>query len=287
VIWLSFCVLPLTVCASGDVKEGRSVSVLVSVKPLALIAQELVGERAHVETLISAGQSPHHYSLTVTDRQKIEEADLVVWVGPELERFLEKPLRSARNSVALFGLTSHEEVKEGEHDHGAETHPWLAPDQAAAIAQTITAELIKQNPEASEGYHNNLKGFLASLDVLDAQVIEQFQDIEGQDSRYAVAHDAFRGLTDHYRLPEPFVLSANPELAPGARKLWQLQKALPAGTCLLVGVEHHRRWVDSVTKSQKLLLKRVDTLAADPKVSTYNQYILDIAAIFKECLGAG
>lgn len=80
--------------ATTEVKQDKPLKIVTSIRPLALLAQELVGSEDEVIQLLTADRSPHHYQLTVSDRQKMEQAELIVWVGPELETFLQKPLGS-------------------------------------------------------------------------------------------------------------------------------------------------------------------------------------------------
>jgi zinc transport system substrate-binding protein len=83
--------------------------------------------------LLEAGQSPHTYSLTPSDAGALEKADLVVWVGPALEAFLERPVRNIARDDAAFQLMRLDELsvlrtREGgawaghSHAHGDHGH---------------------------------------------------------------------------------------------------------------------------------------------------------------------
>jgi len=76
---------------------------VASITPLQLIAAEVLDGIAKPEVLIPPGASPHAYSLRPSDTRKIHDADLVVWVGPELEQFLTKPI-SQSNATKLMLL---------------------------------------------------------------------------------------------------------------------------------------------------------------------------------------
>ncbi len=95
--------------AAGDVR------VLASIKPLQLIATDIVGDAGSVELLLKPGASPHHYSMKPSDIRKLVDSKLVIWVGPELEQFLEKSLRN-RNGAALAMVTEGEAGHHEEHD---------------------------------------------------------------------------------------------------------------------------------------------------------------------------
>src|SRR5690606_13314775 len=78
--------LVASVAARADVK------VLASIKPLALIAEAVVQDKTQVDTLLPIQASPHDYALRASDMQRLHHADLVLWIGPELESFLQRPL---------------------------------------------------------------------------------------------------------------------------------------------------------------------------------------------------
>ncbi len=44
------------------------------------------------EVLLPDGASEHDYSLRPSDVKRLQNADLVVWVGPEMEAFMQKPV---------------------------------------------------------------------------------------------------------------------------------------------------------------------------------------------------
>ncbi|MGE6995176.1 zinc ABC transporter substrate-binding protein ZnuA [Pseudomonas sp. NPDC047961] len=130
--------LPLLLTASlfNSVQAHAEVEVLTSIKPLQLVAaavQEGVGKPA---VLLPPGASPHHYAMRPSDVRQLRSADLVYWIGPDMETFLE-PVLSGRQgpSVAiqsLPGLTlrhfgeaaDHHADHEAEHvgEHAQEAH---------------------------------------------------------------------------------------------------------------------------------------------------------------------
>ena len=109
--------------------HAEELKVVSTVKPLTMIVQELTQGVTSTETLLPAGASPHDYALRPSDVRKLNEADLVVWVGPELERFLTKVLDDKENVLTLTAQDSinfrhygdaHDD-HEG-HDHDEHAH---------------------------------------------------------------------------------------------------------------------------------------------------------------------
>jgi len=78
--------------------------VVATVKPVHSLVSAVMDGVGEPKLLLEAGQSPHTYSLTPSDAGALERADLVVWVGPALEAFLERPVRNIARDDAAFQL---------------------------------------------------------------------------------------------------------------------------------------------------------------------------------------
>jgi zinc transport system substrate-binding protein len=109
--------------------QAESRTVVASILPIHSLVAGLVGEIHAVEVLLPASASPHGYAMRPSEAQKLQAADLLVWVGPDLETFLERPLsepRSGRTVISLLEDLNLTQLpgREGgvwathEHDHG-------------------------------------------------------------------------------------------------------------------------------------------------------------------------
>jgi len=93
-------VIQLTAFASTQVTPGPTLSVLVSINPLQLAIREAFSDHVESSLLLPPNASPHHFALRPRDIKALRSADLVVWVGPELEQFLRKPIQQRITSGA-------------------------------------------------------------------------------------------------------------------------------------------------------------------------------------------
>ena len=103
--------------------------VLASVKPLGFIVSSIADGVTGTQVLVPAGASPHDYNLKLSDIQKVKSADLVVWIGEDVDSFLDKPISQIeRKKVitiadladveSLLSKAHHEHFHEdGDHDH--------------------------------------------------------------------------------------------------------------------------------------------------------------------------
>ncbi|PRM47142.1 zinc ABC transporter substrate-binding protein ZnuA [Haemophilus influenzae] len=103
--------------------------VLTSVKPLGFIVSSIAEGVTGTQVLVPAGASPHDYNLKLSDIQKVKSADLVVWVGEDVDSFLDKPISQIERKkvITIADLADvkplliqahHEHFHEdGDHDH--------------------------------------------------------------------------------------------------------------------------------------------------------------------------
>jgi zinc transport system substrate-binding protein len=120
---------------------AAALEVVVSIKPLHSLVAGVMGDTGKPALLVKGTNSPHTYSLRPSDAAALESAELVFWIGPGLEAFLEKPLAALagdahsveiawQKSVALLPLREggpfeahvHDEHGHDEHRHDEHEH---------------------------------------------------------------------------------------------------------------------------------------------------------------------
>src|SRR5476649_3109681 len=169
---------------SGFTLTMAQASVVTSVRPLGFIASAIADGVTPTEILLPDGASPHDFALRPSDLQKMRSADLVVWVGPEMEAYMTKSAAHlpANRQVEIATLATvkpllqkgDEEEGEGhdhqhtdghdEHHHGEyNMHVWMSPEIAKQTAIAIHAKLLELMPQKKDKLDANLKQFEESL----------------------------------------------------------------------------------------------------------------------------
>ena len=64
--------------------------VVVSIKPVHSLVAAIMQGVGEPQLIVDGAASPHTYNLRPSNARKLEKADVVFWVGPGLEAFLEK-----------------------------------------------------------------------------------------------------------------------------------------------------------------------------------------------------
>ena len=90
------------------------INVVASVKPLhSLVAGVMEGVKKP-DLIVKGAASPHTYSLKPSQAKQLEEADLVFWMGHELESFLEQPLEAIATKAKVIELMDSQGLKKME-----------------------------------------------------------------------------------------------------------------------------------------------------------------------------
>jgi len=94
------------------------INVVASVKPVHSLVSGVMEGAGKPDLIVKGSASPHTYSLKPSQAQQLEDADLVFWMGHELESFLEKPLEAIATSSNVVELIDSNNLKKIEMREG-------------------------------------------------------------------------------------------------------------------------------------------------------------------------
>ena len=108
------------------------IKVVTSIKPIHSLASYLMDGVGKPDLIVDGYNSPHGFALKPSHAKMLQNADLIFWVGEDLETFLEKPLKSIAKKaekielMEIKGLNKLEfrerNIFEGHDDHGHDEH---------------------------------------------------------------------------------------------------------------------------------------------------------------------
>ena len=297
------------------------VRLLTSIKPLQLIAAAVQDGLGTPEVLLPPGASPHHYALRPSDVRNLREADLLYWIGADLESFLPRVLAGrSKPSVAVQDLAgmslrhfgdSHDAHKEeghdehehhedhesaevaDEHDHDhrpgtLDAHLWLLPANARVIAGKMAADLAAVDPANAARYQANAKAFGERLSALDTRLKKRLQGLKGKS--YFVFHEAYDYFEAAYGLEHAGVFSIASEVQPGARHVAAMRERLQqAGpTCVFNEPPVAPRLSKTLTAGLPVTLAELDAMggALPVDASGYETLLERMAESLAGCLEA-
>lgn len=217
----------LAACASGDGDtddgDGR-LAVVASFYPVAELAARVGGDGVEVANLTPAGSEPHDLELTPDQVDRIEDADLVLYLGggfqPAVEDLAE---RRDRGSVDLL-----EELRldDGMVDGEVDPHFWLDPTLMARAAGVVEAAMAALDPDAAATMAAAADEYRRELGALD----EEFRRglAECRRRQIVTSHAAFHYLVRRYDLVQVAVAGLSPEAEPDPDRLSDLTDLIEA-----------------------------------------------------------
>lgn len=278
--------------------------VLTSIKPLQQIAAAVQDGVGSPEVLLPPGASPHHYALRPSDVRRVGDADLLYWIGPDMESFLPRVLGSrSKPAVAVQSLPglqlrhfgedshSHEEDDHDEHDHdhrpgSLDAHLWLSSANARVIAAKMAADLAAADPANAARYQSNLKAFSERLDGLDARIKARVAGIAGKP--YFVFHEAFDYFESAYGLKHTGVFSVASEVQPGAQHVAAMRQRLQevGKTCVFSEPPLRPRLAQTLTAGLPVRLAELDALGGTDSVDAkgYERLLEKLGGDLAGCL---
>ena len=279
----------------------RAIEVLTTIKPLGFIAAAITDGVSEPKVLLPTGASPHDFSLRPSDIRSINSADLVVWVGPELEGFMAKPLANHPHALALTQVEGmplfnyatqdshdshdHDEGHEGHHHEGVDPHIWLGPTQAKVIAKAIASELGKLDPANQARYDANLAAFDTKVDAKDKVIAGQMKAVN--EKGYFVFHEAYGYWERHYGMSSKGHFTVSPERRPGAKTLVDIRKALEEkqASCIYAEPQFSPAVIESVARNTGAKVLLLDEVGEQVPLGPdgYPQFMQQLADAFAQC----
>ena len=208
--------------------EKRQLKVLASFYPLYEFTKIIGGERIDVSVIVPSGIEPHDWEPTIQDLQKMQNADIIVINGINLEPWITKLVSvnpdilivDTSNGISLLEKDKHMFNNKIQND----PHIWLDPVLAKKQIQNIVDGLIRIDPQNTDYYQENANAYNTKLILLDKKIRNELSICVKKD--FLAFHDAFSYFANEYGLNQNTVIGVNPNEEPTAVTLQQIvQKA--------------------------------------------------------------
>ncbi|HFF9477670.1 MULTISPECIES: zinc ABC transporter substrate-binding protein ZnuA [Serratia] len=307
--WLQRTLLASALLMAGPLSSA-SAAVVTTIRPLGFIASAIADGVTPTEVLLPDGASPHDFALRPSDIQRLRSADLVLWVGPDMEAFLNKALVpiSATRKLAVSELPAVKPLlmkgeDDDDHDHAGEAHNhadddhghhhgeynmhvWLSPEIAKVTAIAIHDRLLELMPQNKDKLDANLRQFENLLTQTDKNVGNMLTPVQGKG--YFVFHDAYGYFEKHYGLSPLGHFTVNPEIQPGAQRLHQIRTQLveQKAVCVFAEPQFRPAVINAVAKGTKVRSGTLDPLGIGIALGkdSYGKFLNQLSNQYVSCL---
>ncbi|MFI8416890.1 zinc ABC transporter substrate-binding protein ZnuA [Serratia sp. NPDC078593] len=311
--------LQRTLLASALMLAGSAyAAVVTTLRPIGFIASEIADGVTDTEILLPDGASPHDFALRPSDIQRLRSADLVIWVGPEMEAFLTKALQPIANNkqLAIAELSTvkpllmkgdddddhhhdhadhahshagHEHHHDHHHDHHHgeyNMHVWLSPEIAKVTAIAIHDRLLELMPQNKDKLDANLRQFEDQLAQTDKNLVKMLTPVQGKG--YFVFHDAYGYFEKHFGLAPLGHFTVNPEIQPGAQRLHQIRTQLveQKAECVFAEPQFRPAVINAVAKGTNVRSGTLDPLGSGIALGkgSYGNFLTALSNQYVSCL---
>ena len=282
--------------ANADVK------VVTSIKPLHSLASYLMDGVGKPDLIVDGFASPHGFSMKPSHAKMLQNADLVFWVGEDLESFLEKPLNSIAKKAEKIELMEtkglqvlkfrernifdehddHDDhdghakkKKDGHDDHddhdGHDDHEGHAHGEFdphiwldPINAKVILNEMVEHLIENDPKNEAKYKSNLdKALKDIDKLTIEVMTDLSNSVSSI-VFHDAYQYFEKRFNVNILGAFTVNTDVMPGAEQLAEIREIIEHDkvACVFSEPQFNPDIINAVAKDMKIKTGVLDPLGA-------------------------
>ena len=246
--------------ANADIK------VVASIKPIHSLASYLMDGVGKPDLIVDGYASPHGFAMKPSHAKMLQNADLIFWVGEDLENFLEKPLKSIAKKaekielMEIKGLTKlefrernifeehghdehkehgHKEDKHDEHkehghkqdkhdDHHGHGHGEHDPHiwLDPMNAKVILSEMAEHLIENDQENASKYKANLKKAHKELDKLTKKVKSDLNKDFKSIVFHDAYQYFEKRFDVNVLGAFTVNTDVLPGAEQLSEIREVI-------------------------------------------------------------
>ena len=161
--------------------------------------RQIVGDKAEVTLLLGPGVDSHSYEPSAGDLIKIKNADIFIYIGGEMEQWVDKVFETDtinKEATTLIQVTEsvetieeqevdgaeeeehhhdedHENDEEHEHEEGAfDEHIWTSPSNAIKMVEYLNEKFSNLDSNNKEEYQKNADNYIEQIKDLRTKIQE-------------------------------------------------------------------------------------------------------------------
>jgi ABC-type Zn uptake system ZnuABC Zn-binding protein ZnuA len=189
---------------------GKLLNIVTSVAPITNIVQNIGGDKINLIGLVPEGINSHTFELIPSDTIKINDADLVIIDGLNLETNIEKiannVISKTPNNIQLLKLGDKTISKQDwifdfsfpKEEGDPNPHLWLNVEYAIKFANLTRDKLIEMDPSNSQYYSENSNKYTKLLKQLDKGIKKSVETIPLENRKLLTYHDSWAYFAPRY-----------------------------------------------------------------------------------------
>lgn len=197
-------------CGPKTDRKTDSGIVVASVPPLETIVRELVPQGIEARSLVSPGASPHTFDLPPSGAALLEQAKLVVRIGPGFDDFAASRGKEWTYLSAIGGVNM------------ANGHFWTDPEEVLRILPALSASLGEAFPEAKPTITERERALSDAIRTRFDFWRNQLSPVRGRS--VVLFHDALKPFCERFGINVAGVVEPKPGVEPSLAELVAVAK---------------------------------------------------------------
>ncbi|CAB4363330.1 MAG: zinc ABC transporter substrate-binding protein [Actinobacteria bacterium] len=253
-------------CSTTNTDLGADGKLVVAVAfyPIEDIVRAVGGDQVHIITVVPPGEDAHEYEPTPKQVTRLEQADVMFYLGGGFQPSVEQALGVLPNHVTIIDLTAP--LRHLQLGEGNDPHVWMDPANMQRMAQQVLAVLAEQDSVRVDTFNRRASAYIESLDGLD----HEFRAGLARCTTTALVtgHEAFGYLAHAYGLTQVPISGISPGAEPSAKALEQVATSVREDHVRTVFFEQNlppdlARTVADETGAATSALNTLETLSRD------------------------
>lgn len=189
-------IMVITACQGQTQNQSNKKVVTVSATFIYDMVKQIAGDKVDINIIVPAGQDPHTYQAKPDDIKKIDDADLILYIGLNFEAQMVDAL--AKGVKVSKKFARNELI--GDDEASLDPHFWFDLKLYAQAMEVVEEELSKLLPEEKDSFKKNLEDYKKKLVELDGYISEQINLVPVETRFLITPHDAFSYFAREYDL---------------------------------------------------------------------------------------
>lgn len=184
-------------------RENTKPQVVVTSTIITNLAAEIGGEEVQITGILKPGADPHIYEPVPADSRVLEEANLILYNGYNLEPGIIKLMNATGGNVKKIPVgevVKYLKLDKGKGEIVPDPHVWGSAANVISMVKAIRDSLIELSPEDKNKFVENAKRLTDELQQLHIWINQEIQTIPLDKRKLITTHDAFQYYGNAYKI---------------------------------------------------------------------------------------
>ncbi len=266
-------------------------TVVTSIKPVHSIVAGLMKGVGKPVLLIDNKETPYNFELNQQQKNQLNDAKLLIWVGPELEKSLQQTIEKLPDSVKVVELLSSPDLKilpSRKNPDARDPFFWMDDRNVMIMLDELTEILVRLDPQRSHIYTRNRLDMLVPLRRIDKEYEYGYRGLKA--GLGVLYYDNLNYFEQAYALKTLDHVSASPWDKENVLDLLNVRTRIASqqAVCLFLDKSMPAGNEQLLTEGQTINIGKLDTLGLDlePGPELYLKLMEYNTDVIKRCLNA-